>query len=75
MYYLERTKRILKFVSKYAEKNKYTPTIREVAKNQNITYQGVFHYVKKMREDGYLIINNNKIRQFELSEKGKNLIK
>ncbi len=75
MHYIERAKRVLKFVEKYKAENKYCPTIREIAENQEASIQAIHLVVGKMRYDKFIKpADRFKQRQLNITAKGKNLI-
>lgn len=62
----KRQKEVLDYISEYISAMKYPPTVREIAKNFEISPKGAYDHLKALEKKEYLRCTDNKSRAIEL---------
>lgn len=59
-------------IKKYIKENKISPTVRELAKINNLSSPGTAHdYIAKLRDKGYITYIEHSGRSIRIKRKGK----
>ena len=64
----DRQEQVLNFIANFLNKHHYPPTIREIAKNFEISVKGAYDHVKALEKKEKIICNINRSRAIEIVE-------
>lgn len=67
----DRQKSVLNFIKSYIIKQKYPPTVREIADHFNISVKGSHDHLKALQRKQYIRCNGNRSRAIEIIGKNK----
>ena len=62
----ERQREVFDFIREFIHKNRYPPTIREIADNFRFSVKGSYDHVKALEKKGYLRCHGNRSRAIEV---------
>jgi repressor LexA len=65
----ERQEQVLQFISNFLDNHHYPPTIREIAKNFEISVKGAYDHVKALEKKEKIICNMNRSRAIEIVDR------
>jgi len=65
--------KVLDFVSLYIKKNRYAPTIREIAKHHGCVHSNIWRILKDIETKGYVKIHKGKMRGLEVTNHGNSI--
>jgi len=62
----QRQREVFDFIREFIHKNRYPPTIREIADNFHFSVKGSYDHVKALEKKGYLRCHGNRSRAIEI---------
>jgi len=72
----KRQRQILDFINDFIDKNGFSPSLREIGKNFNLSSSATIHaHIKNLKDKGFLKTNYNKARSIELFSAKENFVK